>query len=89
MCASLACLRHLDDRLLPGLTMVRGGPVHEWLEMAVSFLLVKSEVIVEQEQQLLLHEIDLRYVKDLPVSSPVLVLRGGVVEVLRGHNERG
>ena len=56
--------------------------------MRDGFGFVESQVVVEEEEELLLHEIDLRGVEQLGKARPVLVLRRGVVEIL-GRNDEG
>jgi len=51
--------------------------------------LIDSEIIVENVEKLLLHEVDLGKREEASVALPVHVLRGRVVEVLCGANEDG
>lgn len=64
--------------------------------MCKEVLLGNSKVPVQQEQQLLLHEIHFGVGKPKPltilhqrITRPVFVLRGRVVQVLGGENESG
>lgn len=64
--------------------------------MEVKVLGVDAEVPVEKEEELLLHEVDLGdgeakvlVAANRAVAGPVLVLGGGVVEVLSGKDESG
>lgn len=68
----------------------------ERLEVLVEILIGDAKIPVEKEQKLFLHEIHFsdREAKvlvpsDSAVSSPVLVLWGRVVKILRGKNEGG
>lgn len=59
-------------------------------KVGVEVLRSDSQVPVEQEQKLLLHEVHLVQREEVHgVLGPVLVLGGRIVEVLRGHDERG
>lgn len=64
--------------------------------MVVEILRVDAEIPVEEEQQLLLHEVDLGdgeakvlVAANSAVPGPVLVLGRGVIEVLSCKDERG
>ena len=68
----------------------------EGLEVGVEVLRGDAEVPVEEEEELLFHQVDLGEGEAEAVvsshggvSGPVFVLGGGVVEVLRGEDERG
>lgn len=50
---------------------------------------IEAEVVTEEEEELLLHEINLGDVEQFGVGSPVLVLWRRVVEVLGGDDEGG
>lgn len=54
-----------------------------------SGLLIEAKVVVQEEKQLLLHQVDFRAREDDGVGCPVLILRRRVVEVLGADNERG
>jgi len=66
----------------------------EWLKMGVKILWPDSQIPIEQEQELLLHQIHLGdgetevgKAADRSVSSPVLVLGRRVIQILRGEDE--
>lgn len=69
----------------------------EHVQLAVQVLLLDPQVPVQQEQQLLLHQVDLCpaeaevlvVVADDAVVGPVLVLGRAVVEVLGGQDQAG
>ena len=71
-----------------GLLRSVGAPVHERSEVSDSFGLVKAKIVVQEEEQLFLHEVNLGRIEQLGEASPVLVLRRRVVEVLGGHYQR-
>ena len=87
-----------DLRLNPGLGTNNGGSasllgslvesIHERSKVGDGFSLVETEVIVQEEQKLLLHEVDLGGVEQLGEACQMLVLRRRVVEVLGGHDQR-
>lgn len=63
--------------------------------MVVKVVRVDAKIPVEEEEELLLHEVNLSdreaevvVATDSTVAGPVLVLGGGVVEVLGGQDER-
>ena len=67
----------------------------EGFKVVEQILLSHTSVEVEQVQQLSLHQVDLRQAEsesfetfDGSVSCPMLVLRAGVVQVLRSKNQR-
>ncbi len=60
----------------------------ERLEVVHNLLLGDGKVVVEQVQELLLHEVDLGLREHLGVAAPVLVLGRRVVQVLGGDDER-
>ncbi len=59
----------------------------EWLEVLDDLLLVDGEVVVEEEEELLLHQVDFLLREHLRVSAPVLVLWRRVVEVFCRDDE--
>lgn len=61
----------------------------EGLEIVDNLLLGDGEVVVEEEEELLLHKVYLLLGEHLRVAAPMLVLWGRVVEVLGGDNESG
>jgi hypothetical protein len=63
--------------LRSGLVGRRGGDgaMEEGLEVGEEFRLVHAEVVVEEEEELSLHEVDLGRGEESAVASPVLVLR--------------
>lgn len=61
----------------------------ERLEVVNNLILVDCQVVVEQEQELFLHQVDFRLREHLGVPAPMLVLWGRVVEVLGGDDEGG
>lgn len=61
----------------------------ERLKVLQQLVLLDSEVVVEQVEELLLHEVDLGLGEEDTVPSPVLVLRRRVVEVLGCDNQGG
>lgn len=50
-------------------------------------VLVKAEIVVEKEEQLLFHEVHLCEIEEGGISRPVLVFGRGVVEVFRSNDE--
>ena len=84
--------------LMRGLTLLEHVAVadraQEWLEVVEEVVLRDAGLPVEEEQQLALHEVDLRegeaeavVALDGRVAGPVLVLGTGVVEILGGEDE--
>ena len=57
--------------------------------MGDDLILVDSQIVVEEVEQLLLHEVDLGLREHLGVSAPVLVLWRRVIEVFGGDDEGG
>lgn len=57
--------------------------------MSDDLIFVDSQVVVEQVEQLLLHQVDFGLREHLRVAAPVLVLGGRVVEVLGSDDEGG
>ena len=86
-----------DLRLNPGLGTNNGGSasllgslvesIHERSKVGDGFSLVETEVIVQEEQKLLLHEVDLCCLEYPRKGGPVLVFRRRVVQVLRSNDE--
>lgn len=60
---------------------------HKRREIFDCLFFVVAKIEVKQEEQLLFHQVDLGGVEENRVTSPVLVLRGRVVEIFRGDNE--
>ena len=80
--------------LLDHVPTTNGG--QERLELLQQVLLGDPGLPVQQEEQLAFHEVDFRQREAEPVvaldggvAGPVLVLRAGVVEVLRGQDQAG
>lgn len=59
----------------------KGRKVHDCL------VLVKTEIVVEQEEKLLFHEVYLGEIEQGGISRPVLVFGGRVVEVFCSNNQ--
>jgi hypothetical protein len=66
-----------------------GTAAEEGSEVLEEVRLLHTEVVVEEEEKLTLHEVDLGGGEEGAVASPVLVLRRRVVEVLGGGDEDG
>lgn len=50
---------------------------------------VETEVVTEEEEELLLHEIDLGDIEQFSVGGPMLILGRRVIEVFGGDDEGG
>lgn len=72
-------------------SLLRGlrTPFHERREVLERVGLVKAEIVVQEEEELFLHQVDLGRIEQLGKGSPVLVLGGRVVEVLRCGDQGG
>ena len=57
--------------------------------MLAGFNLVEMEIVFEQEQELLLHQVDLDDIEENGVVAPVLVLWRRVIEVLGSNDKSG
>jgi hypothetical protein len=86
----------LESLALAAAVMLDTDGSKEWLEMFVEVLVADAEVPVEEEEELLLHEVDLSdreaevvVAADERIPGPVLVLWGAVVQVLCSKDERG
>ena len=64
-------------------------PSEEGREVDHKLILLDTEIVVEQVEKLLLHEVDLGLGEEGTVLGPVLVLGGRIVEVLGSNDERG
>ena len=62
--------------------------LHERLEVKAQLVLGHAEIVVEQVEQLLLHERDLGEREEGGVFGPVLVFGRRVVEIFGRNNER-
>jgi hypothetical protein len=69
-----ACLGYNTERLSAGFLVPLGRWRHEWLEKTAGLELIEAQVIVEQEQQLFLHQINLGEIKDVRKFFPVHIL---------------
>lgn len=57
--------------------------------MRDSLVFIESQVVVEKEEELLLHEVDLRRIEHTTcIVSPMFVFGCRIVEVFASHNER-
>jgi hypothetical protein len=62
---------------------------HERSKQPTRFLFVKAEIIIEQTEKLLFHDIYLLRVEVDRVGRPVFVFWRGVVEIFSRYDERG
>jgi hypothetical protein len=62
---------------------------HERRKMFTGLSLIETQVIIQQIQQLFLHQVDLRHIEEDSIVGPVAVLWRRVVEIFGSHNQRG
>ena len=89
LCTSPCCLYDSLDCSGPSLVLLcNGESTQERCEYHARFELVVPKVIVEETEELFLHEVDFCDIKHASVFRPMLIPRSGVVEVLGSNYER-
>jgi len=67
-------LDHNTEHLLAGFLVPRGRWRHERLEKTAGLGLIEAQVVIEQKQQLFLHQVDLGEIKHVRKFFPVHIL---------------